>query len=81
MPKRKTIHAEYREDAKYAFVPAENGRFIRTHISAAWVDCPTCKVKRREPCIGKSGNMVTKVHNERMARYRMKLQTEAKRGR
>lgn len=76
--RRKNIYAELREDAKYAFVPAERGRFIRTHICAAFIDCPNCEAKRRRPCRSSDGNMIVATCLDRRAAYRKQVLADSK---
>lgn len=49
----KYYHIEVSETGRYAFVPAEYGRYIRTHVCVLFVDCPAklCRAKRNNPCI------------------------------
>lgn len=68
----KNTYAEYRHEAKWAFVPAEKGRWIRTHTSALHVNCPTCKQAAGHPCINitrEDRAYQVPVHTERKALY------------
>jgi len=49
----KYYHTEVSETGRYAFVPAEYGRYIRTHVCVLFVDCTNklCKAKRNSACI------------------------------
>jgi len=49
----KYYHIEVSETGRYAFVPAEYGRYLRTHVCVLFVDCPAklCGAKRNSPCI------------------------------
>ena len=49
----KYFHIEVSETGRYAFVPAEYGRYIRTHVCVLFVDCPNklCAAKKQAPCI------------------------------
>jgi hypothetical protein len=73
------IYAEYREKAKYAFVPAERGRFIRTHICAAWIACPNCGAKKQRPCRSSDDNMTVATCLVRRQNYRKMVARENKR--
>ena len=76
--RRKNIYAELREDAKYAFVPAERGRFIRTHICAAFVACSNCGAKNRRPCLTPDGNMTVATCLVRRQDYRKQVYKDNK---
>jgi len=76
--RNKNIYAEYRNEAKYAFVPAERGRFIRTHICAAFVPCSNCGVKRHKPCISSDGNMTVATCLARRETYRSQIVADSK---
>lgn len=49
----KYYHMMVSEQGQFAFVPAERGRWIKTHMSAMFVDCENkmCKAKKKTPCI------------------------------
>lgn len=75
----KYYHMEISQSGRYAFVPAEYGRYIRTHVCVLFVDCtnPLCNAKKNSPCISlpKLAKFETrvpqvKVCKERMAAYR-----------
>jgi len=54
----KNIYAEFRDEAKWAFVPAEKGRWIRTHPSALFEHCKECKASAGHPCLNLSGREI-----------------------
>ena len=49
----KYFHIEVSATGRYAFVPAEYGRYIRTHVAVLFVDCPAklCRSKKNSACI------------------------------
>lgn len=74
----KYYHLEVSETGRYAFIPAEYGRYIRTHVAALFVPCPhkLCRAKKKTPCISlkKLASFDTRVpqvaiHAERLAAY------------
>jgi hypothetical protein len=66
----KNIYAEFRDEAKWAFVPAEKGRWIRTHPSALFQNCSECGQQAGRPCLNdvKSGVRIYQVpvHGKRV---------------
>jgi len=74
----KYYHMEVSQTGRYAFVPAEYGRYIRTHVCVLFVDCGNklCGAKQKQPCISlpKLAKFDTRVPQvkvcaERMAAY------------
>lgn len=65
----KTTFAEYRHDAKWAFMPAEFGRWIRTHPCALWLACE-CGATAGKPCQSEDGRFLTAVHRSRAQEYK-----------
>ena len=53
----KNTYAEYRHDVKWAFVPAEKGRWIRTHPAALFFGC-SCGAVAGKPCHNEKGYQV-----------------------
>jgi len=75
----KYYHMEVSATGRFAFVPAEFGRYLRTHICVLFVDCGNklCGAKKKNPCISltKLAKFDTripqvKVCMERMQAYR-----------
>ncbi len=71
-------HTVVSESGQYAFIPAERGRWIKTHISALFVDCKNkhCKAAAKSPCISikalakfDTRAFQVAVHKERMTEY------------
>lgn len=72
----RNLYAEYRDKAKWAFVPAERGRFIRTHVCAALCDCTDCGSAAGNPCgkkVGEFWTLVVPVCGARMKAYKRAL--------
>ena len=74
----KYYHMIISEEGRYAFVPAERGRWIKTHLSAFFVACTNkhCMSAVKTPCISltslaKFDQRVFQVpvHKERKAAY------------
>lgn len=74
----KYMYMEVSAQGRYAFVPAERGRWIKTHMSALFVACgdTNCKAKVGEPCVSlpKLASFdrrvyQVRVHPERMSAY------------
>ena len=44
---------EVSAEGRWAFIPAERGRYIRTHPAALFVACPNakCEAPKKKPCI------------------------------
>ena len=83
----KYYHIEVSETGRYAFVPAEYGRYLRTHVCVLFVDCPAklCKSKQKNPCISmaklaKFDRRVPQVQvcAERMTAYQKWQRTQPK---
>jgi hypothetical protein len=55
--------------AKYAFVPAQRGRYIRTHICVAFVPCTNCKAQKRRACVSSDGNLTVATCVKRREAY------------
>ena len=74
------IYAEYRETAKWAFVPAEHGRWIRTHPCVLLVDCAACEARKGRPCYNLRFNDVyvfqVPVHPKRQQAYMLLRKSE-----
>lgn len=68
----RSVFAEYRGRERHCFVPAERGRWIKTHVCAAWVDCELCGAPRGNPCHGGNGDgdgFVVAAHRVRKDDY------------
>ena len=77
--KFKYTYSEHSEQGRFAFVPAERGRWIKTHLSVLHVACHNrhCKAAKRHPCISLDKLKQTdrriyqvRVHPERMKAYK-----------
>lgn len=68
-------HIEVNGSAKHAFVHAERGRWIKTHIAAASIKCPHCQAAPGWACSGANGFNV-KPHIVRINAYYTHLQAE-----
>ena len=76
MSKLKTLHAEYRADARFVFLPAEKrGLYRRCHPAAAWVACPRCNAQPGQPCWNENAPegaefyLQSPIHSERGRAY------------
>ena len=71
----KYFHIEVSETGRYAFVPAEYGRYIRTHQCVLFVDCPNdlCKSRKNAACISlpKLAKFETRVPQVQVCKERM----------
>lgn len=79
-------HTVISEEGQYAFIPAERGRWIKTHISALFVGCNNkhCKAAAKSPCISikalakfDTRAFQVAVHKERMDAYQKFRTNEA----
>ena len=75
----KYYHIDVSATGRYAFVPAEFGRYVRTHPAALFVNCPNkfCRAKKGTPCVSlkKLAKFDTRcpqvqIHAERMTAYK-----------
>lgn len=49
-PTGRVLFSEHRDYEVYAFLPAERGRYIRTHRCALVTKCPECHSEPGQPC-------------------------------
>lgn len=80
-------HIEISEKGRWAYVPAEYGRYLRTHVCVLYVDCTDklCLAAKDNPCINlprlaKFDTRVPqcKVHASRMVAYKKFLRDQPK---
>lgn len=78
MSHQKYYTMEVSVNGRYVFLPAERGRYIRTHWSAFYVDCPdkNCQAAAKTPCYNVEAYLAydalvfqTKVHKGRINIY------------
>ena len=75
-----TAYVEIRGSEKVAFAKAERGRFIKTHVAAAYHDCTLCGARRGNACFTQDEDArspyLIRVHVERRQTYYAALEDE-----
>ena len=54
------------------------GYYLRTHVSAGYVECPDCHAPAGAPCTGDDGQWKTDVHWRRRDAYKVYLRSKHK---